>query len=302
MMDQHNTNQTKPQGHVTKAVASLRAALQWRQEFDVSALLQATTTTSDSSDNGRISNDDENHDHRNNGVVDSTSSSSSSSSKYRALLERENATGKIYVRGYDKEGRAMLYLRPGRENTCVLEDQMKHLVWNLEKAIACTRHQSQRILLQQRRKQKQTQIGDGDDENVHDSNPFPPPLEKVNLLIDYEGFTLQNAPSLTASRFTLDVLQKYYPERLHRAYVLNPPWIFSTFWTLIQPFIHVKTKEKIVFCSTPSAMSSTLHERMNSIHHLEPVALGTATKEFDSQAYLNLPFHVSFDEPTEGQV
>ena len=34
-----------------------------------------------------------------------------------SIIRRENATGKLYVRGHDGEGRAILYMRPGKENT-----------------------------------------------------------------------------------------------------------------------------------------------------------------------------------------
>lgn len=98
------------------------------------------------------------------------------------ILRRENETGKIYVRGYDRDGRAYLYMRPARQNTANEHEQMQHLVWNLEKAIACTRRKS--VELGSKR-----------------------PLEKINLVINYDGFTLRNAPSMSASKYTLDILQ-----------------------------------------------------------------------------------------------
>ncbi|KAL7555449.1 hypothetical protein ACA910_001258 [Epithemia clementina (nom. ined.)] len=228
-------------GDVAKAAEKLKDALEWRKTFDADALVKATTPDG--------------------------------SKEYKQLLERENVTGKIYIRGYDKDGRALMYMRPGRENTNALEDQMKHLVWNLEKAIACTNRKSRELGAKE-------------------------PLEKVNLVIDYEGFTLGNAPSLTASRYTLDILQKHFPERMHRAYVLNPPFVFQAFWTIVKPFVDPISKEKIVFCSGEDGVR-LLHDNMDQIDKLEPVAKGSATKAFDSKAYLKLPFHVSFDEDVE---
>ena len=226
------------QGDVIKATENLKAALQWRKDFDAAALVSAMTEKGNAS--------------------------------YKKLLERENSTGKIYIRGYDKDGRALMYMRPGRENTAVEEDQMKHLVWNLEKAIACTNRKSKELGAKE-------------------------PLEKVNLVIDYDGFTLTNAPSLSASLFTLDILQKHFPERMYRAYVLNPPFVFQAFWAVVKPFVDATTKEKIVFCTGAKGMH-LLHERIDRIDKLELVTNGTATREFVSKSYLNLPFNIGFDE------
>jgi CRAL/TRIO domain len=186
------------------------------------------------------------------------------------ILRRENGSGKIYVRGYDAQGRAYMYMRPARQNTCNEHEQMQHLVWNLEKAIACTRRKS--VELGAKR-----------------------PLEKINLVIDYHGFTLRNAPSMSASKYTLDILQKYYPERMYRAYCVNAPRVFQTFFTLIKAFIDPATKEKIVFVTTDDC--SKLVSITERVDKLEPEVGGPPdAREFDSNEYLSLPFDVSFDE------
>ena len=52
---------------------------------------------------------------------------------WKELIEQENITGKLYVRGFDKFGHAILYLKPRNENTKSHEGNLKHLVYNLEK-------------------------------------------------------------------------------------------------------------------------------------------------------------------------
>lgn len=47
----------------------------------------------------------------------------------------EAETGKSIVNGFDREGRPILYLRPGRENTQTSDRQVRFLVWNLERLI-----------------------------------------------------------------------------------------------------------------------------------------------------------------------
>ena len=221
-------------GNVQQAIHKLKAALQWRQDFDVDQVL-------------------------------------SNSLEMQQLMARENATGKIYVRGYDKQGHAMLYMRPARENCGhVLDGNMKHLVWSMEKAIACTRKRS-------------LELGS------------PVPLEKMILIIDYDGFRLRDSPPMATSKYTLDILQKHYPERMHRAYVVHPPLVFSSFWAIVKNFIDAATKEKIVFCNHKTIHK--LQEVAESVSKLEDCAGGDGSaREFNSQEYLSLPFDVCFDE------
>ena len=50
---------------------------------------------------------------------------------------------------------------------------------------------------------------------------------KMNIIIDFQGWTLRNSPPLRTTKETVSILQNQYPERLHKAYLLNPPGIFS---------------------------------------------------------------------------
>jgi L-cysteine desulfidase len=40
----------------------------------------------------------------------------------------------VYIRGIDKLDRVVMYMRPKNENTGILDNQMKHLVYNMERA------------------------------------------------------------------------------------------------------------------------------------------------------------------------
>jgi hypothetical protein len=185
------------------------------------------------------------------------------------ILETENETCKLYVRGYDKEGRALLYMRPAKENTNNALHNMIHLTFNLEKAIACSAKNGR---------------------------------SKICIVIDYEGFALRHAPPLSTSRYTLDILQKHYPERMHKAYICNPPFVFRTFWALIRPFIDPITKEKIVFCNGKKGLEQIADDvgPTNKERYLEPCAGGfNDLNPVDSKEYLQLPFDLACGEHQE---
>ena len=94
-------------GDVREAVRKMRNTLRWREEFGVD-------------DIKRCFDDD-------GGTTPSSSSSSSYPDERRRSAESrgsladaiafENETGKVYCRGYDRQGRAVLYLTPGKENS-----------------------------------------------------------------------------------------------------------------------------------------------------------------------------------------
>eukprot|EP00978_Attheya_sp_CCMP212_P048345 scaffold507113_cov83-Attheya_sp.AAC.4 len=218
-------------GKTDKAIKKIKATIAWRDEFGVE----------------KIKGGDE---------------------EMRKTIMKESETGKMYVRGYDEEGRAIIYMRPAKENTNVELDNMRDLVYHLERAIASTLRKSGK--------------------------------EKFNMIIDYDGFKLRNAPPLSTSKLTLNILQNHYPERLHRAYMCNPPLVFRTFWALIQPFVDPVTKEKIVFCHGKSGVEK-MKERMD-MDTIEVSVGGTGTnlREFDVQEYFDTPLNVTFDDPDIG--
>ena len=137
----------------------------------------------------------------------------------------EGTSGKQYVTGRDQQGRNVLVMRPGRENTREHAGNIRFLVYTLERAA------------------------------WRDSPAEDPPLgsyvdhasEKLVILIDFTGWTLATAPPMKTSRETLSILQDHYPERLAVAVCHNAPFIFALFWKAISPFIDPETSRKIRF-------------------------------------------------------
>jgi CRAL/TRIO domain len=238
------------QANTEKALKQIKATLAWREEFQVATLRDCFS----SDDNANSSASDEEK---------KESTECLTPADFRTILLEENATGKIYVRGYDKDGRAVVYMQPGRENTSHEANNMRHLVWNMEKAIAVTHRQG---------------------------------FSKIVFVIDYTGFSLRNAPPLSTSRYTLDIMQKHYPERWHRFYLTNPPFIFKAFWMAVKPFVDPHTKEKIVFCTGSKGVAFLLDELGGDPSILEKCVGGTHTYNFNAHGYFGLPLDVAVDD------
>jgi hypothetical protein len=206
---------------VEKASSLLASTLKWRQEFGLKNMLGSSTGEG-----------------------------------WAETMRKENASGKLYVRGFSLDGSAILYMRPKNENTRDHDGNLKHLVFNMEKCVAALHR-----------------AGKGE--------------TKITLLIDYDGYSISTAPPMKTARETLQILQNHYPERLRCAYCLRPPWIFQAFWTTISPFIDPKTKEKVVMVPQ-ERMIQILHEKINP-DVLEESCGGRDSRPFDSARYLSTP-------------
>ncbi|KAK0436448.1 CRAL-TRIO domain-containing protein [Armillaria borealis] len=125
----------------------------------------------------------------------------------------ESETGKIIINGFDKDGRPIIYMRPGRENTESSPRQLRHLVWCLERA----------------------------------KDLMPPGQESLVIIVDYKSTTLRTNPSISTARKVLHILQQHYVETLGRALVVNLPVILSFFYKGISPFLDPVTRDKMRF-------------------------------------------------------
>ena len=224
-------------GDVKVAIRKMKETLAWRKEFQVEKIAKCFEEGGDE--------------------------------EMRSILRAENATGKIYVRGgYDNEGRATLYMRPHLENTKGELNQMRHLVYNLERVIACTHRNSG--------------------------------YEKINLMIDFDGYRLRDAPPLSTSKHTLTILQNHYPERMFKAYVCNPPFAFRAFWIIIQPFLDSLTKEKIIFCHGKSGVAKVAarYDQAN-VEKCGGGIDGENCLPFNSEKYFSAPLEYGFGEVHE---
>ncbi|KAE9603575.1 hypothetical protein Lal_00002197 [Lupinus albus] len=126
----------------------------------------------------------------------------------------EGETGKLFRANFhDRQGRTVLILRPGKQNTSSIENQIRHLVYLLENAML----------------------------------NLPPGQEQMSWLIDFTGWSLRSTVPIKSAKETINILQNHYPERLAVAFLYNPPWVFETFWKIVKYFLDTKTFQKVKF-------------------------------------------------------
>ncbi|SJL06625.1 related to PDR16 protein [Armillaria ostoyae] len=159
----------------------------------------------------------------------------------------ESETGKIIINGFDKDGRPIIYMRPGRENTESSPRQLRHLVWCLERA----------------------------------KDLMPPGQESLVIIVDYKSTTLRTNPSISTARKVLHILQQHYVETLGRALVVNLPMILSFFYKGISPFLDPVTRDKACMRFNPNLLE------LIPASHLDADFGGEFLYEFEPQSYWN---------------
>ncbi|KAL1670538.1 CRAL-TRIO domain-containing protein [Schizophyllum commune] len=125
----------------------------------------------------------------------------------------ENETGKITINGFDRDGRPIIYMRPGYENTERSNRQLRNLVWWLERG----------------------------------KDLMPPGQESLVIIVDYKSTTIRNNPSVSIAIKVLHILQQHYVETLGRAMVVNLPMLLNFFYKGISPFLDPVTRDKMRF-------------------------------------------------------
>jgi len=171
-----------------------------------------------------------------------------------SAIEKESATGKMYIHGKDLTGRPIMYMKPRLQNTKDADTQIRHLVYTLERCVAET--------------------GSG--------------VEKLVLVIDFKGYSIMNAPSFSQQRQTLSILQDHYPERLGLALCFDAPSLFWGAYKLISPFIDPVTAAKIQFHKAPVKAGSAAYKAITdvmSIDALEQDYGGESTFKYSNEAY-----------------
>lgn len=155
-------------------------------------------------------------------------------------IAHEGETGKAYRANFkDRDGRTVLVLRPGKQNTKSHDNQLRHLVYLIENAIL----------------------------------NLPEDQEQMMWLIDFSGWSLINSVPIKTARETANILQNQYPERLAFAFLYNPPRVFEAFWKVVKLFLDPATFQKVKFIYPKNEESMELMRTFFDVDTL-PVEFG----------------------------
>ena len=219
-------------GDISKAITRIKYSIKWRRDFKVKEMLKAAHNP-ETEDEKKIQN----------------------------ILTKEAETGKMFVRGFDNEGRAILWIYQKRENSNHPESNIMHLVYQIERMIACTERMG---------------------------------FEKGVIVLDFAGWKMKHASSLDITKKTIHILQDCYVERLARVYFTNPPGVFRTFFNMVKVFLDPTTRQKIMFITEKDRSEMDKYFNPDTA---EPCIFGTSNvREYNVEDYFNIPFNVSFDE------
>ncbi|KAK1323232.1 hypothetical protein QJS10_CPA02g01127 [Acorus calamus] len=170
-------------------------------------------------------------------------------------VAHEGETGKLYRANFlDREGRLVLVLRPGKQNTSSHDNQLRHVVYLLENTIL----------------------------------NLPEGQEQMVWLIDFTGWSLSNSVPIKTAREAAYILQNHYPERLSAAFLYNPPKIFETFWKIVKYFLDPKTFQKVKFVYLKNTESMELMQRFFDIDILPTEFGGRDNSPYDHEEFSRL--------------
>lgn len=136
--------------------------------------------------------------------------------KLRAAIASDLQKQACFVRGTDRDGRTLLIVLSRLVAGTDDEEFLTTQVYLLERAIAATEHTTKGA------------------------------QEKVVVVLNFGEFSASLAPSWDATKTLVSVLQKHYPERLHKLVVIDPPFWMRTAYCLLTPFLNEETMEKFI--------------------------------------------------------
>merc|ERR1711971_360078 len=69
---------------------------------------------------------------------------------------------------------------------------------------------------------------------------------QILWMVDFEFLSYSTMPSTEILKQVSSLMTYYYPERLHKSYLLFTPWIFSAIFNIFLTFLPQRTQQKIV--------------------------------------------------------
>lgn len=167
-------------------------------------------------------------------------------------LRKEASSGKMFVLPtVDRRGRAVIVMRPGLENSSDSENNVRYLVYTLERAA-----------------------------NLSEDGRY-------TVLVDYSTGTVsvKTCPSFSVMKETTAILQNHYPERLGAIFFYDTPKFLLAMLKMLRPFIDPATREKLFFTKKAEAKEDENCRRLLDLEKT-PVEYGGAMHyNFDADEY-----------------
>ncbi|GAB2227963.1 hypothetical protein Droror1_Dr00009792 [Drosera rotundifolia] len=131
-------------------------------------------------------------------------------------IRNQLAQDKLFVQGFDKQGH-LIVVGMGAQHiptkgTAGAEELERYMIYSMEKLCAM----------------------------------MPKGIEKLTVISDMAGWSFSNF-DIKSVHIGVPLMQNYYPERIHKVFVIHVPFVFMAAWKIAQPFIDDKTKSKIFF-------------------------------------------------------
>jgi hypothetical protein len=183
MAERHFQAEPPERRNWTKALRKMRRTLQFRRTMNIDGLREAGT---------HPSSDD------------------------HLLVQKFLSSGKVYVSGFDKDGRSTYVFIPKHADKkeprkCTVRGHL----WSLEKAIACSKSTDRTL----------------------------------NVVVDFRGFSLHhNAPHVAVGKEVMTILRRHYVGYIHQIFLLDAPASFLCLWNVLKPFAGREARSKIHFC------------------------------------------------------
>lgn len=168
------------------------------------------------------------------------------------MLRKEASSGKMFVLpSVDRQGRAVIVMRPGLENSSDPEANVRYLVYTLERA-----------------------------SNLSEDGKF-------TVLVDYftGSVSMKTCPSFSVMKETTAILQNHYPERLGAMFFYDTPRFLSAMLKMLWPLIDPVTREKLFFTKSSTAKDDTNCQRLLDLENTPVEYGGSMRYEFNIDEY-----------------
>ncbi|CAJ1448269.1 unnamed protein product [Effrenium voratum] len=191
--------------------------------------------------------------------------------KWQAALVQQCALGRLYLRGFDKQGRPILYAKFHHEDGGGHQETLNYVIYVMERLLALLRRLEE------------------------DQDEAP---DCATMIVDLSSYASSNRPQLKTLWTATRIVKEHYPEIFGDVYVFQPPVRISFLWDCLpkircgclpQPMYqlldpHVRDKVTVV---TSQAQWKTILQSKFERSKLERSFGGDLKQQFTSKTFLN---------------